>query len=773
MAKTSEERRLEIQRMLGIAPADVEQATPEQKRMYDETLAQTISPADVSQRFPNLDRTASSGWLNFDALGTRAMVGAKVTKQGELNALIDKYGKDSVVRVADPGSTLGLGENYVITTPEKPGGFLYDPGPSDSFWGDIPGDIADQSGNILRGLVDAVAMIGIGGLGGAAMRAGLNPMTVAKTGFLSGVASEAVAQTVSRKIPGNDMQSEAEIGDQLILSGTLNAAGAKVADLLGAGYRAVARNLGSVDAKIQHRARNIAAKRTAEAADGSSVFTSQGVRRGVTQDEFANRSELVKQRVRSETPDKEFFFSPGQHFGNQEELAAEMTASNIGASAPAMQRNTANRKDTYARFARNVVDKIAKDPEMPINEAVRNAGKAGEAYLESLNNQLIATARPLFNEASRSGQAMNMSRFMAQVASEMSDLGVSPEAESTVSALQKMYDRASNGIPPGQFQNLMAYFGRRARRGELAPLPGMAEGGDAALANRLLRALEEDLDFNADQAVARAANGRFENNGAKALVQARDIWRKGKEQIRQEAIDPLVNFLELAKSSTPEQAIDALGNEKAVKPRQIEHIFNIIKRSDPDAARNLTQKYIERHVFEPANIMKPDLENELGVTVRLGTPSPEVAQKRLTEHVRKIHAMVGDNHQWKEDISTIIEFGGRMQLGPGWVNSSTVPQAAVLAKKWGVDSTEGFVNLVKTLASEGVFGADSMAAYTATPKGAAALAETVKNINDVASGKANPNTAKKQILRSMPYLLANTVRKKPEGGEQDGTTTGN
>jgi hypothetical protein len=329
------------------------------------------------------------------------------------------------------------------------------------------------------------------------------------------------------------------------------------------------------------------------------------------------------------------------------------------------------------------------------------------------------------------------------------------------------YQALSNGVRPSEFQEIMSYWGKRAR-GTGSTIEGLKPTEEIAIAKKVFSALKEDLSIAAETAGAkRNAQGQFTSEGAAALKKATDIYRQHSEAMDKAITAPVKKVLKLADSDSfeaiPEQMIK-LGN------RELEGVLRMVDKTDRSVGQDLRAQYLKKLAESSGG----STGKKLNVTASSNVMSMKKFDSVIDEHQDKLVTMYGGDKKAIQVIENYKEAAARLSSGPGWAGSDTFPKAMeFIATKFG-----GMSEMIRSIASDsGKFGDEGALKLMSSADGMEWVTKLYKEIDRVQRNPSASKLAKESILRILPHI-ANlsivdefTPEKTPQGA-QDGTPTG-
>lgn len=589
---------------LGLGTIPEEARQPKKFRFSHPFPSREEITADVYEGAPLADRFATA--FKFDP-------------QGMENYLKETYGQKSVFR--------GTDDELYFLPPDQ----LALPARDRTFVKFNP--IGLDVGDIVEFVPAAIGAAG--GIAAAYLSGGSSiPVTLAALGA-GGALSEAGVQAVGAALPGEEPTATpgARLG-RIGTSALLEAGGGAIGEVVQRAGPALLR----------------------QGSDAARRGIQRAARAGVNPERIAAREQLGR-RVGQE-------FTEGQLSGTNTALLFER-----------FFRQFIGTTDIAARVDTRQLAALGNDAARQINRLSTEGGEGGaeaairsfEQYVDSLVDARSEAATPLFNKArgafgnKRGIQLNRTSDTIDEMIEDYTGDITTSGAEKIVEFLKrKKANLDPDGASISSMQNNLREWGRAAAKGKDVIQDVKNPPLERRIAAKIFGALQEDLENAANLLVRRGPGGKFESaekvrEAAKALQDARSVFRELSEPINRIAENPLGEFL----GKDPEKLVGQFLNSG----RDLGKVKSIMKFLDETAPSQ-------------ADELRGSVVHEMIRKARRGSDENPVSPARLVsianDNERRLSVLFGGNEKAKSaykdmiDSARILENQGRLQGSQTW-----------------------------------------------------------------------------------------------------------
>jgi hypothetical protein len=651
-------------------PSGVRPLTPELEKLAvnsgGASTGSSISYVDESSGAPFLTRLA--GGKQFDDAGVVRWLRAKYDKPNEKNVL-PKIG---------PGGEI---EGIVYRENAKDTWKEYDPRPKGiiSAIKDIPGDIADVSGDIVEGAAQAAGVHA-----GAQIGSAVGPIGAVAGGLVGGfgmgVLANAERQAEVAAMPGAQPQSIPSRAEQALKAGNLAVISEGPGKLVGAAGRAVARQVHKAVRPAFRNARNILGERLPvgnyEAITGTGRTAADTLQEG-----------LALEGRLSKTMGEPVEMSVAQLSDSRKAAGFENIARTATETMGAMHAIDTDAARQLGRGMDAVVDRVSKG-ELTGEKATGMLGFAYNSYLNGLIDTMHEADKVAFGRvamATKGGKLFSVKPlldYVSRVAPDYAGAGptMASATEKYMTGMVKdvldsagvSWAMAKGGAPAltaRQMQSVLRQVGKRVVEGETVDMP-ISIGGQKAsgrlnrsdtqqVARGMFRALYESLD----DAIAKTESGKASEEAgavAKLLREARDGHRKAMEGI------------EASQQAFGDMAIDLVDKDRgslgpkrflARTPEELASMASMLRKTpEGEAAIEKMTGASLRSIVEDATVKGP------------GDPivSPAKLSSGLFANRKKLAAIMGEQDtavlndltDFARRLERVNVFGGQSQTTP-------------------------------------------------------------------------------------------------------------
>lgn len=671
---------------------------------YSESIPEPPSPAFVEQQ-PLL---AAANKKNGAPWGIRGASSYKSTPADKLGYLQYALGSDNVQPIVDEkGSETG---NYLWRKPGEQQWSVFDPKFSDAPLRDLPGDLADWSGDVAMAIPAAAGFA----FGPAGIPAG-------------GAVGDVYRQAVSAVLPGDQPKSASDRLDSAYGAAVANTAGAAAGALAAPVVSSAASKVGGAARYVADVGRNLwkgAKQVPSDPAQGLATMAKavpaaigdtlerkalQHIAHDTTfggidaagkpiADRAADNAIRVnglESRINTRLPEDSprIKFNLAQKTGSRTALTMDQVARQTpGRSSEMMQYFDQEQQQAMQNFYGNVIEKVTGGA----SDAPTAATKAAQAFNGLLENTIKArtdAARPLFQQlelASRNSKVMPLDNTLTRIdelASRATGIGPDSnratikylagirdqflEAAQSKQVASKLLDSAGKplvsevaGEPamltPLEFQKSLENAGRAAKFGDSA-----AENLDRSATQKLwgyiYGGLQKDLD-------AAGAEGGQAAEFSDLLSKARTAWREGSEAI--EAARPML--AEKAFALTEKDSVEQLPSYVLAKGTSNEIVrkgFAVLDKADPTIGNQLRGAVLQEIAHMSETTAPGASERDVFVSM------PKLATN-LRKQWPKIEAMFPNNPEHLAAIKDVIA-GARLiadRANPGTSHTFTLAE---------------------------------------------------------------------------------------------------
>jgi hypothetical protein len=622
---------------------------------------QDLSPKGKLERYIRIQNRLYEGADKTSGAPTmlRYIAGKQFSPKGVARYLGAKLGPENVFTMLDPES--GEIDNFLIRDKPEAQWRVFDPSPGHKFWTDIPGDIADVSGDTIEGLAQSAGAAGgalLGSLTG-------NPVgTVA--GLLAGSGAAGTAANLERQaevaaLPGSETISPLTRGRQAIEAGGVATLSEGVGVPLG---KAV-----SGGAKLAQRA-------------GSRVFKKG--RYGLAQKLFGGTAPETAAEALGKVPARRRVDVAREGLKQQERLSEKIgediafSAGELGKSPKAQTYEAIVRTDIntmegqqaidlqktkqLTRFADKTIDELARG-EIPAIDAVDRASKSHKAVVDNLYDILSKTAKKdfgLVDEMSGNKNVFGLKNAMDTIDSfdnfeKGAAGGASKELRDYLQGLRNDFMQATDSqwsqLKSGKpvmnaraFQRTMHNYGVKVREGTESATQNITRQKKDRINKAIFAALNKDLDESVDTA------------GSKALRTARENYRVNSKKI--DAVQDLF-FDRATDMLADDKASLAPSNLLRQTPEKLEKITSIIRQApDGEEVVDKLSGSMLREVVDSASSVAGGGFDEAGFV------SPARLGSAITKKKKQLSVMLGNSERGRALMQDLFEFADRVKKRP-------------------------------------------------------------------------------------------------------------
>lgn len=583
---------------------------------WTEKARAASAPAPLAEQQSWTERARSSeGSQGSVDLRTRFEAGMKATEAGKLNYLREKYGKanvraeqDGSIKIKDPSSGAEL-----TFDPSPRGGFTWDG--LKSFLADIPGDIADLSGDALEFATQQAGILAGAAEGaaiGSAVPAVGNILGGALGGYAGagagGVAGNLARQAASAALPGSDELTPIQRGAAAADAGQFAMAGESMGPLVRAGLTKanpanwVRRTIQSgADPRMEAKAAQITSHTGIEftpgqAGGGRTALRMEGAlaqREGAGDIMFAGAPGSKAIGYLGQAKQFETFARKLMRGGRSAEAGGEALAA---ASDKTFKTLRTARSEQWKQQMSEVARLSGGKPVLPLRNTIEEAS----AILDEYKPALGPASQQRFAASLIGDLSSTIDKAREQLLDEAKARGASAVE---LRAIAKASPLKLKGLRADalEFQQAMADIGEKlhSRMGVAASIDPSRRD---AIVTRMMAAMRRDLDAAADM-------GELNGEVAAALKGARQGYAQASDELDAAKTRLLVDALELSESDAPDLAIRNMVTNKS--STQIKRAMQILGKYDTPAAVQARQ-------------------DSLGELFRMAKPSRSMAAREVS-----------------------------------------------------------------------------------------------------------------------------------------------